>query len=428
MKGRVFIGVACVLAGLAVPKNLAAADRRLADDVAQFLEEGWNASTARQETLAAEFEQLKHLAPGDGRIIYAFALVELKNRRYAEAGRLLAEVLAANKDDLAARRAQVWLLMLTKRYPAALVEMELLARSFPAGNAGGAEEQNCREFTAFLGRMIAFLEGPMAGAVVDHLLADARDRVTSQLNPQRRAVFDKANRALIRRFATLDLNRDAKQEDARAADQRNLDRVRGGIDRQRRQLADEQKTINTQADKLRADLKTDLTAIDAELQPLDARFAQLTASATSLGRHSRALQAQIGLTLFQADHTPDPGDQADLRSQAAQMQAELAAVYADLRALSAERADIDARRGTLIADRRSMLEQNRIRFASVNRRTAEIAVADRRLATDLKTLPSDATGNTARVRDLAARATALTTYEDFPFDSERQRLLESFGN
>jgi hypothetical protein len=428
MKGRVFIGIAFVLAGFVVPQKCAAADRRLADDVAQFLEAGWNPVTARHEALAAEVDQLKQLAPGDGRIVYAFALVELKNRRYDEASRLLGEVLAVNKDDLSARRARVWLLMLTKRYSAALVEMELLAKSLPAGNGEGADEQNYRELVAFLGRMFAFLEGPMAGAVVDHVLTDARDHVTAQLNPQRRVVFDKANRALIRRFATLDLNREAKQDDAKTADQRNLDRVRGGIDRQRRQLADEQKTLNTQADKLRADLKTDLTAIDAELQPLDARSAQLTASATSLGRHGRALQAQIGLWLFQADHSPDPAEQADLRSQAAQMQGDLAAVYSDLRAVNAQRADIDGRRGTLIADRRTVLDQNRIRFASINRRTAEIAVTDRRLSTDLKTIPADATGNTAKVRALAAQATALTTYDDFPFDSERQRLLESFGN
>ena len=325
MQGRVYSGVIGVLAVAAVLSRFAvAADRQLAEGVARFLETGWNPETAKPEALAAQFEQIRELAPGDARLTYAFALVELKNRRYGEAARLLGEVLAANKDDLAARRARVWLLMLTKRYPAALVEMELLAMSFPAKNAGGEAEQTYRELAGFLGRMYGFLEGPMSGAVVDHVLADSRDRVTARLSPQRRMAFDEANRALARHFATLDLDRGRKQDEAKATEQRDLDRVRDGIDRERRRLATEQKALDTQADKARGDLKSDLAAIDPELQQLDARLAQLQSNANSLGRRARAIQMQIGLLLFQADHSPDPGDQADLRSQAAQWQADAA--------------------------------------------------------------------------------------------------------
>ena len=74
-----------------------------------------------------------------------------------------------------------------------------------------------------------------------------------------------------------------------------------------------------------------------------------------------------------------------------------------------------------------MLDQSRSQFETINRRTAEIAVVDRRLANDQKKTRSDAIGNTAKVHAMAAQATALTTYEEFPFDSERQRLIESFG-
>ncbi len=428
MQGRVVIGIACLLSGVGVFSEIAAgADNQLATAVAQFFETGWNPQTAREEPLTADFERIEQLAPGDRRIAYAFALIELKNRRYSQAARLLDDALSTDKDDLAARRAKVWLLMLTRKYPAALVEMELLAKSLPPPNAGGRDEDTYREMAAFLGRMFAFLEGPMSGAVVEHVLADSRDRVTARLNPQRRAIFDAANRELIRRFATLDLDRENRQDQAKASEQRDLDRVHDGIDRERRRLTDERKTLDARSDKLRADLKSDLAAIDAELQPLDARLARLETSANSLARSIRAAQAQIALLLFQADHSPDPNDQADLRSQAAQFEADAARNDADLRSVRAEASTVAGRRRDLIADRHIVLDQNRSQFESINRRTAEIAVSDRHLATDLKRVPVDAMGNTSKVRALAAQASALTTYEAFPFDSERQRLLDSFS-
>ncbi len=429
MQGRVVISIAFLIPNLGVFSEVAAAaDHQLPAAVAQFFETGWNPLTARERSLAVEFEQLRQLAPGDQRVAYAFALIELKNRHYAETARLLDDVLSADKDDLAARRAKVWLLMLTRRYPAALVEMELLAKSLPPPNAGGRDEDTRREMAAFLGRMFAFLEGPMSGAVVEHVLADSRERVTVRLNPQRRAVFDAANRELIRRFATLDLDRENRQEQAKDAEQRDLDRVHDGIDRERRQLADQRKILDARSDTLRADLKSDLAAIDAQLQSLDTRLARLETSANSLTSSIRGAQAQIVFLLFQADHSPDPNDQADLRSQAAQYQADAARNDVDLRAVRAEASAVNVRRSGLFADRRILLDQTRSQFDSINRRTAEIAVSDRRLATDLKKVPADATGHTAKVRALVAQATALTTYENFPFDSERQRLLDSFSN
>ncbi len=76
--------------------------------VASMLDRGWKPSAKSLDAAREEYEAIQADGRANPRVTYAFALVQMRNRRYDEAKRLLDEVLAVEKNngknDLSAQR------------------------------------------------------------------------------------------------------------------------------------------------------------------------------------------------------------------------------------------------------------------------------------------------------------------------------------
>jgi hypothetical protein len=139
------------------------------------------------------------------------------------------------------------------------------------------------------------------------------------------------------------------------------------------------------------------------------------------------LQVEIERLLVLADTTEDAADAFEFRAAARRLSVALGRYDIDLRGIHGELAGLAAQRVQLAARRQAAVARNRAEIDQVDRRLSDLRTTERRITNQEKKANQPVAGNTAAVVAMAAKARAFTTYEPFPFEEERARLLQSLG-
>ncbi len=195
---KVTIQTIALIAVLTVAATSAHAGYNLAGEVQRLVELGKSAKTEVEAD--TQFARLNEIAPSDPRVHYTYAMVLIDQHRFAEADRQMKRVTALNGRNLNAWKVRIWLSVVTKDYDNALSTMETLVDRMPAKAASSAAERKCWEFAAFSGQVFGYLEGP---ANVDTVkLAGYEQSITSSLNDARQAVFNRQRDKVNAQFAS----------------------------------------------------------------------------------------------------------------------------------------------------------------------------------------------------------------------------------
>jgi chromosome segregation ATPase len=338
---------------------------------------------------------------------------------------------------MAARRTKVWVLTITQGYAAALVEMEKLAKNIAAENRAvekqstqqspPAPEANESSAAEFLGRVMGFIDGPAARGVAAHVRADYRKRLVATLSTADRQLFEQAYNTVQKRFAELSLDREQTQADAKADQQKRQEQVQKELERDRAAVAQQKSSLQARSEKLADNVKQEVADLDGQARPLVTRQTRLEAQGAAITREMAGLEVEIARLLELSDISEDNTEAFELRAAAQRLSVALGRYNVDLRAINAELATLAAQRVQLAARRQAAIERNRAETDQVERRLSDLRTADRRISTEEKKANQPFGGNTAAVVAMAAKARAFTTYEPFPFEEERARLLQSLG-
>jgi hypothetical protein len=405
--------------------------------VSALFEAGWKPSSKGLEVAQSLYRELRGSDPVDPRVSYAYALVQMRNLKYDETRRLLDETLAARPAYAAARRAKIWVLVITQNYSAALVEMEKLAKNSTADQPTSDARKTVQLTSVseaietppaeFLGRVMGFIDGPVARAVAEHVRSDFRKRIATQLSTADRQLFEQAYDTVQKRFAELSLDHEQTQADAKVDLEKRKERMQKDVEQDRAAVAREKTGLQERGEKLVADAKRELGELDTQARPLVTRQARLEAQAAAITREMAGLQVEIERLLVLADTTEDASDAFAFRAAARRLTLALGRYDLDLRAINGELAGLAAQRVQLAARRQAAVARNRAETEQVDRRLSDLRVAERRIANDEKKANQPVAGSTAAVVAMAAKAKAFTTYEPFPFEEERAWLLQSLG-
>lgn len=411
--------VAAVVAAL--PQLAAAEFER---SVARLLETGWQRSSQSLAAAQQQFDELRQTSD-DPRLLYAQALVLLKHRRYDEASALLNKVLAADPKHLPARRAKAWIEMLKKEYSAALVDLDVLARDLPEPKPGKEPDPAHLEAARFLGRMFGFLEGPAQGAVTANTVEPQQEKLLARWTSAYSDAFEESRQGVLRQFEELDLEQDQTKAEAKADQEQQKARELEALAEQKSDLVEEQRAISDQAEQTRKEYGYQLKSLDRDISPLRPALARLESRANSVARDVVALRVNIDRLLDLSDETEDPDEAYRYRAEARRLDFVLSRRESELDAVRAEGAALTSRLHELVAQRNAILARQQAELNALGRRSAEIARTSKRIQVEEGKTSRPATGNTPRVRSLSAGRTALTTYDQFPLESERQRVLDS---
>ncbi len=189
---------------------IAEPDPRIAHAIDKLFDVGWKPSFAAREPADRQIEAIRQFAPGNNVAEYAYSIVLLKQRRYAEAGASFDKVLDLDTKNRHAQNAKIWLSVLMKRYAASLLEIDRL------------NDLSVDTEARFLGTLIGYLEGPVAKQVSQVAVRDRREEILTSMDKAEQAQFEAARKNVAERFASFttektDTERKAKEQAERNA-------------------------------------------------------------------------------------------------------------------------------------------------------------------------------------------------------------------
>ncbi|HZZ73222.1 MAG TPA: hypothetical protein VFE24_13280 [Pirellulales bacterium] len=421
----------CGLAGLglsAPAAGLAAPDEAFKTAMTALLDQGWQASPKdqTQDELAGYYARAAQARPGDARAPYAYALVQFRQHKYEAALKFLDEALALDKANGAARRAKIWLLVLTKKKSAALVEIDTLSKFFPQQDAPpAAGNDEFVQTAAFLGRIYAYLEGPGLTTANNTSLLEHKTKLWERMPLPERSAFEKSFNRVASRFGELTHTKDQTQADEKAEQERQRATARADLLAEKSEAEKDLDGLDAKAEKMRADLAQQTSDLDAQIAPLNTQLSQLASKAAALEGELAVLQNNVAGLLNQAAFSKDPGEGSALRAEALRQDVLAARDDADLRAVQLQAADLTARRLLLVSRRQTAQNRAQSALDNLDNQEAPLRATLKRVAIEEQKLNKPIRASTTRVTAMSNVLEALSTYAALPVEEEKQRLLDS---
>lgn len=419
--------VAAVAVGFFSSSSPAADDALLGRGVQKLFDVGWDTSVKARGESGQVAQKIDELFPGDVRGDYAYVLVLTKQRRYADAAKRMKQIVAADDDDIHYWMTSIRLDMLTKQYASALAGMERLGQLIPETPAPtAAEEDPHRETAVFLGRMFGYLQGPIEGEVSQESVDAAKDRVEARLGEARSPAFDDGWRRVREKFSALTLEKEdtlaEEREEAEKEQQRLLAEVaeeKDGLDPKRDSLRQDQQ-------KLRDDARQRIDELTEDERPLLAQLNQIQSQAMLVRRQLSIAVSNLNSAQLAMNNERDPIVRSQIGGQLSNFNVIAARYEAQLNLL--ERRAFLINRQRALMRRRVGQSQASIasEIASIEKELGELDKREKRLDVQERKGSKSPVVISRSVRALEAELAAFTTYDEFPLEREKQRVLDWF--
>jgi hypothetical protein len=391
---------------------------------------------------------------GSTELDYAYTLVLMRQRKYDDAIQLLGGLIKSEPKNFPAHRARIWSEMTLKKYSAAMLDMLSAASSL--GKATTPEEKIEAVDTAeFLGRAWAFLSGPAAAANKGTNFDRERDKLLATMNDEQQSAFQLGRSHVATLFAKMTLDRDEAVAATKADAEKQLAADAKHLQDEKTELKQDKEALSQRSEKKEAQTKESIDKIDKVGQSAEDRLASLRSAGSILASQLQVVQAranaefaeaqslaaqaqQLQAEANNADRNRNSSLASSLRSQAstAQMAAAQAAsfgyaanataqpLWSQLNAMQVQAYDLTGKRDALLGEKSRLLDKSQReadRLAS-----EEEALKKQYKAADQKEHALAAkkiSGVSGRVLSLGNQLKAFSTYQPFPFDMERERLV-----
>ncbi len=404
-------------------RPLSAQEDKAAAHVARLLDVGWGTTTSFRTAADAQSEALFSAAGRQPSAVYAAALVQIKQRRYAEAARLIDEVLARDEGNLPAWRAKAWLLTVLKNYEGAMVAADQLAKLLPKDVAKTDEEDPIRHYVAFLGRLYGFLGGPAQASVSIDGRKESEKTVTGRLSEHRQVIFEEARDGVLQKFVELTDAKETVKDKAKEQADAEREKTLAEIATQRDGNKEKVKELEAKIDKFKKEHAKETEAVRKADAPLQSRLTSLGNQATSLNTQLINIDSQIVVVQANLAASRDQNVQNilfvelnRLSSLEGSTQAELFNINRQAGSVQQQRSDLAVRQqraDVALANRVGQVDDELNAIAKKERRAD---IAEKRASKAGPATPQSALS-------LSAQASALITYDPFPLEQEKNRLL-----
>ncbi|MFT5526564.1 MAG: hypothetical protein ACI9HK_004541 [Pirellulaceae bacterium] len=390
----------------------------------QLVERNWSTTPILANQLEPAFKKLQAEFDDSTPVLYALSLVQMRKRRYADAKISIDSVVGRKPDNFSARQAQIWLSLLLKQHDSALHLLEKLSADLAAIPPARAANVDVTALVGFMGRAIGFLDGPASNVVNESTRRTYQQKIEGHLTLAQQLDFNDARRSVVTKFSNIiqeaDLEK-AKQEDVTKTireeaikDVKDREQV---LDTQRQQTIERQQSLNEQA-------RAESRKIDDAEKPLLNRLYQADASASVIERELVMISSDIYRIEELLEFERNPINRRQLLRDldylyrlGANYRRDLSAFSGQVNGLQYQRAALNQQRGQLQQDVFRSQSQANAELRKIEKQQSASKRAELRAR---KTKPP-----LQRMRVLKIQSSAVTTYIDFPLESEKQRLFES---
>jgi DNA repair exonuclease SbcCD ATPase subunit len=396
------------------------------DAIARLLDVGWSITPQARAAADEQYEKVVALAGKDARALEASWLVLMQQRRFDEALKRLDEHLAAEPDDLAALRAKTWVQTVLKNYAAAFVSADrlsiLLAAQPPKADADRAVHD---EAVGFLGRLVGYFGGPIADAINQDERKRLEKKFLERLEESKRSLFEDSRNSVLAKFIEMTDESTAERERATTTAKAEKEKTLAELQADKEKLDAREKELEERRNKLNSEFKSELDQLAKQEQPLVQQQAQLNSQAAILNADLFGFSSQIATLQQLAAQEKNAQRQQQLLAQANSLALVAGRVEADLAAINRLTRGVQTQRAGLAARRNQAQSNTASQVDRIDRELADLGKRERRNEGLEKRANRPGAGGTSKIRSLSAQATALSTYDAFPLEAAKARLLES---
>ena len=394
--------------------------------IVRLIEVGWAATPQARTAADLQYQEVTLSAGGDSRALAASWLVLLQQRRYDDGLKRLDEQLSKTPGDLQALRAKAWSQAILKNYSGALVTADKLSQQLAAAPATTeAERANHDEQIGFLGRLFGFLSGPVAASVNQDQRKAAEKQIVGRLETSKQSLFEDAFNSVTTKFIGMtDESSDARDKAVAAAVAEKKETL-AEVGAERAQSAARSKELDERSKKLQGEFRDQLDKIAKDDRPLVQQLAQLNARAAIINRDLALYQAEINQLQRLAQAEKDPSRRQQLLFEADRIAVIATRLDGDLLATNALARGVQNQRTLLAAKQTALQSDMAAQIDRIDGEQNDLAKRERRNEGLEKRLSRPTVGPASKVRALSAQATALSTYDQFPLEAAKAKLLES---
>jgi hypothetical protein len=425
LRGKRALASALVLVtGLCIPVQADEQQSRAA--IAKLLDVGWGVTAQARDAADLQYEEVLRAAGRNPRALTASWLVLMQQRRYEEARKRLEEHLALAPDDLTALRAKTWILAVQKNYSAAMHSADKLSELVAAMPLQSDSDRAAQdESIGFLGRLLGFFGGPAAEAINQEERKALERKLLDRLDETRKAVFEDARNGVLSKFISMTDDSADAHEKAIAAAAADKKKTLAELQSDREQTAARSKELDSRKNKARDELRDELDQIARQDQPLVQDLARLGARANVLNADLAAYSVSIGRLQQLAAAEKDPVRKQQYLLEADQVSLLAAQADANLIGVNRLAQGVQAQRAALAARQQQAQNNASSQVKRIDNELGDLAKRDKRNDGLEKRAVRPVSGTTSKVRSISAQATALSTYDTFPLEPAKARLLES---
>jgi hypothetical protein len=420
----VALALAAAPAGGLADDKPSAADAAYKQAVTRLLEVGWGKDFTSLEPAGEHLQAAQKARPADPRAAHAFALAQLKHKRYVDARKSAVDAVKLDATYLPARDLAIWVSMLRKDYQGSLAAIDEMLPLLPA-KPGALEIDEHLDRVRLLGRIFGYLGGPAEGKVDGALVAGTRKDIVARLDEAALREFESSRKEVDDKFTELSLARDQSKEEAEKAQAAAKQRQAERLDREKEVVNATKEEIDALAAKARETVDRTISDLEKKAAPLQRKFQELSAQAAPIRARMADLSAEINRLLSRADSTDDPNLARQLRIDADRLDFRYHQLEREYALLDREAGRVKADLAVLEQQRQAAVGQYEREMKRLGREAANLRKTASRIEREEEGVREPPTGSTPAVRSASAVIQAFTTYVPFPLEQEKQRLLAS---
>ena len=419
------VGIGCIFMLLGIAWHLPAAEAKPNQAIASFLELGWQAEGITKQEIEAKFEKLQESAAGDARLYYAQVLICIHARRFEDAGQANDKILAFDDAYLPAWQTKIWLALLNKHYDIALVAMEKMGPLAGKAALDTTQKNVSNESARFLGMAFGFLAGPIGEAPATTARKQVEKKVLESLNDEQIELFKNARQTVLEKHISFVSNKEDSKEKAIADEEVEKQHKLDDIARRRTTIENDYKSSQSQRKELQTRLQDEIKKLTQADSPLASELIRVEATGNSILQQFNNLQNDLNRLEFDITRQKDPVARAVLQNEYNRLNRIRSQYSNNLNSVQLAVRNIVAKRNDLAARHAKVENEIGGEVARLDKHLAGLSTEERRLEGAERQARKPATGVSGKAQALGLTASALNTYEPYPLEREKARLLES---
>ena len=371
-----------------------------------------------------QYEQLKRAHPKDPRIDYAYGLVLVNQHKYRDAVPLLSDYLDTGKPDAPASCVKIWAEVQERKAATAINDMVALSRQFP--RAGTAEPDPAYlETASFMGATFGYLDLVRPEGLDPRLTPQRRNEILTNIGNTYLAAFDQGRDAVRDRLSEMQQERNIKQDEITAAAEKRLEQEKTVLDSARSTLAAQRDTMKSSAETVQ-DAQRDLNIIQQQLTSLVQDRTRLSAQVIISETQLAEIQAQVLLNSQRPGANNSNNNTSGRINFSPQQIAIANAIGLGLGALNRQAFNIDRQIMALQAQAATLVAKG-AKGSEILAESEELMrkTSKQARAMEKRILRPEATKKSHP--SMTPKMTSLATYIPFPYEEERERVLDWFA-